>query len=171
MESLHSDSLITEGTPRQYLMCSCQTVVVMGLPSNRRNASPIPRPIAETTKLNSPSFTIDEYVFGWRVSGRPSICLITWAIGNQIHMRTVASVARTPHTTPATAQETTSRPTITIGLTSPPETKLSTAAIPQPTRIAIPARSQPLGIFMSITLRHKVQLVKENGIRKHFAEM
>ncbi len=63
------------------------------------------------------------------VSGIPMICLIKWASGRQNHAVIVTGHAREPQTTPEAAVATNNKATITIGLTSPPNAKLSTADI------------------------------------------
>jgi hypothetical protein len=85
------------------------------------------------------------------------MCFSRCAIGNQTQAIAVATAARTPQIIPAAAPKTRSIPTITIGLTSPPNAKLSTATIPAPTTTPIPARIEiPLGVFMRTTLHYKV---------------
>src|ERR1700690_525317 len=87
------------------------------------------------------------------------MCFSRCAIGNQTQAIAVATAARTPQIIPAVAPKTRSIPTITIGLTSPPDAKLSTATIPAPTTTPIPARiKMPLGVFMRTTLHYKAPL-------------
>ena len=104
---------------------------------------------------------MDAYVFGWIVSGKPNARFTTCAKGNQTQANPAATTPREPQMMPIAPEITRSIPTITMGLTSPPKARVSTAAIPAPAmNPALFPSNRDVCAVMQFTLHCKVMDVK-----------